>query len=923
MSDKKIIFSLSALSLALFSIHGFASSTPLKMVNTDTGTSCIAVSVSNSGGTENATLTNNCADIGSGNSPMSVSLQVTKGNFTGSMYGNGGTAGLPYPSFSQSGNTATATYATGVWKEGDTLIYSWYQGDATIPASDLSVSTTPKPTYTHGTLNLKEDGVSSAQADILNNQTSTVTQTVNNLSSKDTSVDLPFGSYNIAPYLITNKGQLYTGTVDNNPVSVSNDNPYASADITYQPVTTPGHIKFTLSGTSQHAGFKFYNTSHTVADNVTLGSGTTTVDVPADSYNLPAKIMSETQNSGSSDYSRCTFTSSGSQTTVQVNAGQTVPAAYNASCSTVPAVNVTLAFSNDRTLSTKDSHNLTLTLQSTTYPSEVITKQITYTPGNSVPTIQVPGDDTYTVSVAVDSKDTDLQGYDVIASNLNVGTSDVSLPIEFKYKGTYSYANASDYEALLPKQANGQPNYNINIGETAKPASSSDSGAQIAYHCEYSLSPDGKELVRGKCDHEAININHIASIQPKGFGHPGIDLAMALAQGTMLERLELQHGFGSKDQFNSPDLANYFARNINPNSFLSRCTQETGTCAYVAGQGPYQLNNIALQLQSATNGGYPMPYALSSKDKLENHTAVDFIGGTLSAAMFDASDTGLYSPANVNKVAQPSTADPLAIQRVLDWIYNRGVDGLSTFTKNMSTCLADPNMINNTKCFDLKVGWGERYIRQVPNVEEVLSKKLTGAAYVTPNADGKTIVNYDHKVSLSDINNYLDILGPKDLGLYDQYDVDSAKQAAAAEFAKITKATGATTIDFRTQFGKVLEAIMTKLPVYQYQAPIPGTGPTPGPGPAPGPAPKAAHIQLSSSTPAADSLFFSTALQNGVLTPGQSSPSISADQPVTKLLAETPGYVPCSASAIASVNNDIKAGKDAVVTINGSECDVE
>lgn len=894
----KSYYSLSVVSLALLSVSSFGHQIPLTMVNTSGGLSCIKSQFSFKG-TAKLILTNNCADIGN-----ETGLAVTV-NFdqvpAGTLYEDNDdtTANLPYPSFSQQAAQATATFKTGIWKQGTTIAFNWYQGST--PIAFTGATTSPSPSFTDGKLTLTATGVKSGTADILTTDSAhKVTEHLDDLSTVPQQVDLAFGNYQIAPYIISDNGTVYEGSVKSgSPISLSKDNPFITTSVDYTAVTNPGTIQFQLSNSVPDTSLVFYNTDFSIAGKANLTGTGGAIAVPAGSYTLPTTFTAEAEQADSTTYNRCTLTAAGN-TQVDVAAGQTAKASYAANCQSVDAVNVKINLSNDRTLDTKVDHKLTIRLQSTTIPSAVFTKTIDYQVGQATPTISVPGNDTYKVSIYTDSSNDDLQHYDVVSHDLHTGTTSASLPIELKYKGSYRYITTNQYTTLLP-QTNDKPDYTIDIGQAVN-------GTQIAYHCDYKMS-DGK-LVRdpSTCSWKGIDLKQIAAIQPKGFAHTANELAMALAQGTMLERIQLMHGFSNTPSFTRSDIGNYFADNINPNTFISRCTQETMTCAYVAGQGPYQLNNIALQLQSATAGGFPMPYALIDAKTLSDHTAVDFIGGTLSAAMFDASDTGLITPANMDKLSQPTTADDLAFQRVIDWIYNRGTGEFSVF-QNFDTCAADPHMIDNAACFPQRDGWGTRYIRQVPNVGQVLSGKLTGDTFIK----GGAITNYNSPITWKEISEYLDTLGPKDLNLYDSYDIQAAKNAAHVVFNKITDASGKSSIDFRTEFGYVLQAIMTKLPVYEYEASIPN--PNPGPGPKPS---KTVTLTLDKSSDYP--LYFQTT-NNYTLQPGDTQTLADTDHVGTMfIVSPSKGYVACDSSAVNTVNTDIGKDQNPTVMISGDSC---
>ena len=891
-------YSLSVISLALISANSFAHQVPLTMVNSDSGLSCIKSQIL-VGDTGKLILTNDCADIGTAKDGLSVTVNFDKPP-AGNLYedNNDTTAALPYPSFSQHATQATATFKNGVWKEGSSIAFNWYQ--ASKPIAFTGATTSPAPAFTNGKLTLSESGVTNATADIITSDTHKVSEHVAALTSTSQQVSLAFGNYLIVPYLVNVDGTLYQGSLKTTgTITLSKDNPFVSNTINYAAVNNPGHIQFQLSNSVPATSLVFYNSDYTVAGQAQLTGTGGARAVPAGTYTLPSTFTAEAQKAGSADYNRCTLTATGN-TSVDVAAGQTAKASYTASCQTVSAVNVKINISNDRTLNTKSSRKLTVRLQSTSIPSAVFTKTFDYQAGQATPIISVPGDDSYKISVYADSGENDLQNYDVVTQTLRAGVKDPTLPIDFKYKGSYRYITKSQYTALLP-QVNDKPSYDINIGQALN-------GTQVAYHCDYKMA--GGKLVRdpSSCAWKGFDLKHMAAIQPKGFAHTANELAMALAQGTMLERAQLMHGFSATPSFTRSDVGNYFADNVNPNTFLSRCTQETGTCAYVAGQGPYQLNNIALQLQSATAGGFPMPYALIDAKTLSDHTAVDFIGGTLSAAMFDASDTGLITPDNMNKLAQPATADGLAFQRVMDWIYNRGTGEFSVF-KNFDTCSADPHMIDNPSCFPQRAGWGTRYIRQVPNVGQVLSGKLTGDTFIK----GGAITQYDSALTWKEISTYLNTLGPKDLNLYDSYDIVSAKKAARAAFNKLTIASGKSSIDFRTEFGYVLQAIMSKLPIYQYEAQIPTPGP--GPGPKPG---KSVTLSLNKSSDYP--LYFQTT-NNYTLKPGGSQALADTEHVGTMfIVSPTKGYVACGSSTISTVNTDIGKDQNPTVMISGDSC---
>ena len=409
-------------------------------------------------------------------------------------------------------------------------------------------------------------------------------------------------------------------------------------------------------------------------------------------------------------------------------------------------------------------------------------------------------------------------------------------------------ANASreitkeQYQQLLPT-VNGQVNYHIRLADKVT----------VNYHCEIFETPDGGyDIDRDGCN----NPGQFYSIDWKNRWNQTINLsvlnnpstatieshklwAIAFAHASASSRVQMQYGL-KKGNDGTFDLAtpfatgeyfgDYFERQMNVNYFVSKGLQESSLgddlpqvpmSESLEDDGVLQIEypgSAWSELQGVVGGGFPKPFAnMDPKEVLSsnNGPARNILGSSISSGFYNGSALAIVSgslPWNQGSDASQdsmhlfiqASKDPDALSMLMSFMYNRGPyaakDQLLRNQTVFDHCVnIAEDLEDDWTCFQKQNDFGARYIRQIPDVTNTLTN------YALDDAS-----TYDSQLSLTDIHNYIDLLGV--YGFYTTAIINNAKQAAATTFNAI--ATNST-ISYKTQFGRVLESIIVELPIYE------------------------------------------------------------------------------------------------------------
>ncbi|OCQ21238.1 hypothetical protein A7985_11465 [Pseudoalteromonas luteoviolacea] len=370
----------------------------------------------------------------------------------------------------------------------------------------------------------------------------------------------------------------------------------------------------------------------------------------------------------------------------------------------------------------------------------------------------------------------------------------------------------------------------------------------VNYHCEIIETPDGGyDIDREGCnkpgqfyhiDWQGEFPNEI-NLSVRGATTTSTIIehklwAIAFAHVSASSRIQMQYGLrkGPTGTFDltkpfatGEHFGDYFERQMNPNYFVSKGLQESSLgkdlpAGVDEDDGVLQIEypgSAWAELQGVVGGGFPLPFKnLDPKTVLSSHTgpARNILGSSLSSGFYNGSALAIVSgslPWNQGSdLSQDSmhlflqqSKDPDALSMLMSFMYNRGPyaakDQILRSQEVFDHCVSiKEDLEDDWTCFQKQNDFGARYIRQIPDVTNTLTKAA---------AQGST---YDTQLTWNDISNYLSLL--QNYGFYSESVINKAKLAAEQKF-NVLQSNGA--ISYQSQFGQVLEHIMINLPVYE------------------------------------------------------------------------------------------------------------
>ncbi|MEC4089832.1 hypothetical protein [Pseudoalteromonas rubra] len=395
----------------------------------------------------------------------------------------------------------------------------------------------------------------------------------------------------------------------------------------------------------------------------------------------------------------------------------------------------------------------------------------------------------------------------------------------------------AQYRQLLPTH-NGNVDYRILLADRIT----------VNYHCEIIETPDGGYDIDRKGCNKPGQFYHIDwyaefpnEINLSVRGIPSSNTitehklwALAFAHASASSRVQMQYGlkkgpngtFDLSRPFATSELfGDYFERQMNPNYFVSKGLQESSLGKDLPGgveedDGVLQIEypgSAWSELQGVVGGGFPIPFKnLDPKTVLSSHAgpARNILGSSLSSGFYNGSALAIVSgslPWNQGSDSSQDSMhlflqqskDPDALSMLMSFMYNRGPyaakDQVLRSQDVFDHCVEiEQDLEDDWTCFHKQNDFGARYIRQIPDVTNTLSQAARQGS------------NYDTQLSWNDINNYLELL--QNYGFYSQKNIDKAKSAAKAIFDNISTDS---LISYQSQFGKILEHIITSLPIYE------------------------------------------------------------------------------------------------------------
>lgn len=405
------------------------------------------------------------------------------------------------------------------------------------------------------------------------------------------------------------------------------------------------------------------------------------------------------------------------------------------------------------------------------------------------------------------------------------------------------FINDKDYQDLMPSTPDGMPDYTLRLADNIT----------VNYHCNIYETPDGGfDLDRANCNTpgQFYDINwkgEFPNVVPLSvLNKPSTKQmvehklwAIAFAHASAASRVQMQWGLkkGPTGTFDltrlfatGETIGNYFERQMNPNYFVSKGLQEsslghdlpnTGMSQTLDDDGVLQVEypgSAWSELQGDAGGGFPIAFAaMNPKEVLSsnNGPARNILGSALTSSFYNESamaivsgslpwDQGSTAPTESMHIFLQQAKDPDALSIMMSFMYNRGpyaarqqpLRTQETFDHCASVV---EDLEDDWTCFIKRNDFGSRYIRQIPDVSNTLTEAAKNPA-----------TSYDSQLTLTDIHNYIDLLGV--YGFYPQATIDNAKAAAKTEFDRIQQ-NGS--VSYRTQFGHVLEKIIVSLPIYE------------------------------------------------------------------------------------------------------------
>lgn len=405
------------------------------------------------------------------------------------------------------------------------------------------------------------------------------------------------------------------------------------------------------------------------------------------------------------------------------------------------------------------------------------------------------------------------------------------------------FINEQDYQTLMPKKANGAPDYQLRLADKIT----------VNYHCNIYETPDGGfDLDRENCvgpdqfydiDWKADYPNVISLDVLNNPSNASMEehklWAIAFAHAAASSRVQMQWGLkkgtGGTFDLTSPfatgeDIGTYFDRQMNPNYFVSKGLQESSLGGDLPNVGMSETHDddgvlqvefpgsAWSELQGHAGGGFPIAFAeMNPKEVLSsnNGPARNVLGSALTSSFYNESALAIVSgslpwdqdstaPGESMHLFLQQAKDPDALSIMMSFMYNRGPYAAKQQPlKNQAVFDHCASVVEDIEddwtCFIKRNDFGSRYIRQIPDV----SNTLTAAAKFEA-------TSYDSDLTQTDVENYLDLLAV--YGFYPSATIARAKQAAIAEF-QLRQNQGV--ISYREQFGYVLEKIIVQLPIYE------------------------------------------------------------------------------------------------------------
>lgn len=514
-------------------------------------------------------------------------------------------------------------------------------------------------------------------------------------------------------------------------------------------------------------------------------------------------------------------------------------------------VNFTLT--NDRTLRGHFANIAQSLVFTNTSTHTTITETVPVNSGHAEAVYQMPAG-VYQVSL------TSPDGYNAVLSDATglvvQGGQTTNLFADYKYSGSYVYLNQTNYNLMLSTKDN-----DIKLGQ----------GSLAGYQCYYRAISTAPYYEHYNCQNGGdfyfpTTLRTIHNEEGNDISISEDKLwAMSTALAAIIERTEVEYGHhpfdGMPNNFPSyhndqplygandilvvqngtfATLGDYLYENISPNYLLSRCLQEGNkACRITVGNAPsgvFQIDSFPTVLSYGNYGGYGVPFSLLQKSYVittpggpfntdANHDMSNYVGGVISSAFFDSTN---YSPqwATDNAVQLKQILGETSQSDVIEYLssifYNQGPNALSSafFNSANTDYCASTNFASQQKdirfdprCF-LQAGTGGLYPFQLPDINhnylEQAPTKLTNGSF------------YNTTLTWDEISAFLDLIGPSYYGFYDDYDIKQAKIAAKKAF--LQEAGAGTSIDFRSQFPAVRDAILQSLPVYLTGVNPPGAG---------------------------------------------------------------------------------------------------
>ncbi len=387
----------------------------------------------------------------------------------------------------------------------------------------------------------------------------------------------------------------------------------------------------------------------------------------------------------------------------------------------------------------------------------------------------------------------------------------------------------SQFRALLPDGSN----YELNLGDMTT----------VSYHCDIKEEGTDYVLDRNKCDQRYIDFkgNYPNVVALNLLDKPSTQMiaehklwAMSFAHAAMNSLVLMQYSLNKQNgtfdlqknfaATNEP-FGRYFMKNMGPNYYLSKALQESSLGNDLPNNpmgvgdddGVLQVEypgSAWSELQGAGSGGFPAVFASMNPERTlssNNGPARNVLGSAATSAYYNASVMGINTGSlewHQNPEGQASSQnrihefiqdakDPDALAIMLSFMYNRGPyaakDQPLRDEATFNHCKNSTDLVNDWSCFTRQNDFGSRYIRQIPDV----TKQLNAAHYF-----------YDEKLTWNDVTAYFTLL--EGYGFYSSEDISKITAAAKTVFDN-NQSDGA--ISYKTQFGKIIEAVLTSAPI--------------------------------------------------------------------------------------------------------------